>query len=68
MLLIRLPEDFDERLCLPGRAAGLGESHHVVYVFLAHTVDVEDLRITETGLKHVCAGHSMNIPLEETRT
>ena len=65
MLVIRLPEDIEQRLEALAKRTGRTKTYYAREAILEHLEDLEDIYLAEARLEEILAGRTKTIPLEQ---
>ncbi len=64
MLVIRLPEEIEQRLEALAKRTGRTKTYYAREAILEHLEDLEDIYLAESRLEEILSGRSKTIPLE----
>ena len=65
MLAIRLPEEIERRLEALAKATGRTKTFYAREAILEHLDGLEDVYLAERRLRHIRAGKTATVPLED---
>ncbi len=65
MLVIRLPEEIEQRLEALAKRTGRTKTYYAREAILEHLEDLEDVYLAEQALEEVRAGRMKTIPLKD---
>ncbi len=64
MLVIRLPEEIEQRLEALAKRTGRTKTYYAREAILEHLEDLEDIYLAESRLEEILSARSKTIPLE----